>query len=1113
MFYKEVSDLMTTSNDQGIMTALSQGSSFNELTMSVVKQIEWDYMPHQYDIDNHLSDQDLIISGITETYNNATVVVADLNNQVTQFQNDLVTTVQSKADQIEALYKETSITRLSIEARLDAIAAKLAKIENLVDKFEQPVKFFGNDSISHAAEEPTNNTVYNDLELDFQTSNGTSGLLFHTREEASNSSLSLYMQGGSLIFEFNIDGAVETVRSMVDVCDGCWFRVHANRYGNTGQLTVTRLSTGGTTSSFSSTPLDINIYLALPGPFYVGGLPNGVDPHMNRGYFEGCVYNVIFDGVQVPIWKARTLAGETACCSKPVETDTSTSTSGVTMNGFGYVELKQNDLNFAETSGVSVHFRTYDTDAVILAVDAEKTDEYYGIFLKQGQLVFEYGSDASNIYVKTSNTYNDGGWHQVVTYHNSTEAMISVLSLNDTGYHLQETVKSILVTSTAPMTSLAFANVYLGGVAPDFKASWLPVDPSFAGCLKELQHSKGSDPLLYIRNITDSLIQQEGVDLKGCIDEIIPGLSFASDTAYAWIGLLPATTVTFNTIQFQLYTEQHDGILVYVQSATDPTMHLYVSVYGGIVFMKIGDAAPILTTDMFVSNGQQQDITIDISTSSPKLIVNGQTFTSPGTVSTGLVASSFYVGGVPNSVVLDHDLPVQASLQGGIDQLYINNNLLDFFRVSIILAQSGASLAGLPLPPDTLPLPPFTTTTSIPTSPAPSCAVTPSYGSVTEGVRFGDQDVSYLAFNLGSTSNLFTTSFVLVTEFRALDPNGLIYYAASSENDPSSWLALYLQDGYLTFSMQTDTKDFRTKGVQLSKKYDDGNWWESTVLRINDFVALIVTSRSDYKNNEVPSTQFSNLNVNTDLFIGGVTPNITGYPFNGTIPVGKLPFSGCLRKMELNSHTQPNPIIFDLSAPSYSQGTGQCYANVVPGVYFAGSGYAHISNNFTVGNSLEVDFTLKPTENTGILMTLVTSTDHYAVLQLNDGQVELLLPNASNTSSPVILSTFLLLKPHDICDGSEHTLSAHVNTSHVVIRVDGVRHVAAVPPESTAWVMTLDGGNLYLAGKPGGVTNHSAGMVTNNFSGCVTSMAVNGDVKNPREVAELTGAMIGCPSG
>ena len=54
------------------------------------------------------------------------------------------------------------------------------------------------------------------------------------------------------------------------------------------------------------------------------------------------------------------------------------------------------------------------------------------------------------------------------------------------------------------------------------------------------------------------------------------------------------------------------------------------------------------------------------------------------------------------------------------------------------------------------------------------------------------------------------------------------------------------------------------------------------VLRINDFIAVIVQERRDYKNNNVGAASASTLSTSTRLYVGGIPPTLTGLPFTGT---------------------------------------------------------------------------------------------------------------------------------------------------------------------------------------------------------------------------------------
>ena len=68
--------------------------------------------------------------------------------------------------------------------------------------------------------------------------------------------------------------------------------------------------------------------------------------------------------------------------------------------------------------------------------------------------------------------------------------------------------------------------------------------------------------------------------------------------------------------------------------------------------------------------------------------------------------------------------------------------------------------------------------------------------------------------------------FAVRLEFRALQPSGLLLYTASSSINPANFFALFLQDGYLYVSMETDNSAVLTKNVRTNENsYANGEWW------------------------------------------------------------------------------------------------------------------------------------------------------------------------------------------------------------------------------------------------------------------------------------------------
>lgn len=70
-------------------------------------------------------------------------------------------------------------------------------------------------------------------------------------------------------------------------------------------------------------------------------------------------------------------------------------------------------------------------------------------------------------------------------------------------------------------------------------------------------------------------------------------------------------------------------------------------------------------------------------------------------------------------------------------------------------------------------------------------------------------------------------SFTITMEFRALQPNGIMLYARSADSNPLYYIGLYMKDGLLMFSMNSQTGNVgSTTGLNSQFRYDDGKWWE-----------------------------------------------------------------------------------------------------------------------------------------------------------------------------------------------------------------------------------------------------------------------------------------------
>ncbi len=82
---------------------------------------------------------------------------------------------------------------------------------------------------------------------------------------------------------------------------------------------------------------------------------------------------------------------------------------------------------------------------------------------------------------------------------------------------------------------------------------------------------------------------------------------------------------------------------------------------------------------------------------------------------------------------------------------------VNFFDPEFLVAtdQQGVFLSGLPLPPDTLPPIPFTTIAPPPTTPQATCGQRLEFSTSDIGVRFGDSNEGYVAFDATENADIF----------------------------------------------------------------------------------------------------------------------------------------------------------------------------------------------------------------------------------------------------------------------------------------------------------------------------------------------------------------------
>ena len=136
--------------------------------------------------------------------------------------------------------------------------------------------------------------------------------------------------------------------------------------------------------------------------------------------FEGCIYNMKYNGDQVPIWQQTLSAESTAhCCPRPPALPRPPTINAVDFKGFGYVQIDRGQFIIEQQGQITLQFRTFDPNAVLVLVDDQLTNAYYGLYLNDGHVQLDILSDGDVISTNMHTTvtsvrkYNDGQWYKV----------------------------------------------------------------------------------------------------------------------------------------------------------------------------------------------------------------------------------------------------------------------------------------------------------------------------------------------------------------------------------------------------------------------------------------------------------------------------------------------------------------------------------------------------------------------------------------------------------------------------------------------------------------------------------------------------------------------------
>ncbi|XP_077988585.1 laminin subunit alpha-2-like [Glandiceps talaboti] len=1083
------------------------------------------------------------VTVIQQSVTNATIMNQELVTLVPRIESELDTVISNVAT-IQDVSNRTDYLRSDITSKLALLQKKLEQVQQAVANSKQPVHFSARSSMQFARGHPEESYLFNEVSMNVKAET-KSGLLFYTENYDNSALMGLEVVDGYPVFRYNLGQDLVSVQSPVDICCNEWYEILATRYGYEGRLSVKSIATGGASMNYEKSVVTYQKYLGLglSSLLYVGGLPldyqlnrtkdappditsavNQLEdssivetmPIVNRD-FVGCLANVKFDDQELNLWQPDYQEGVVSCCNRPViDTTPEAITPGVSFNGFGYLELPMQEFTINTNSIMSVEFRTWMTNAVLLLVNRQDIQPYMGLFIANNKVVFEF-TTVTNVKktLETIMDYNDAKWYKATGGFNSSHVFLEVAAVDSGSV---ETYTMPLSTSVT-FNLLQFGPRLFVGSGVTESVNRGPTNFKFAGCMRNLMLSNGTSEELVLRPMTnETAVSYYDVSFTGCLAEVVPGIGFEDSQTYTYVRMTVGSVLSSTEkIEFQFKTMENSGMLAYSYDDTSFNKLFYITLFHGNIFVQYnigeGISDPLQTTNLRLNDGQWHDVKIEFNglaatlkvDSNPTVASNRQLNTDNGISISGFL----YLGGVPSTipVLIGGEFPIRDSFIGNINGFALNDEEFEFNNPNIVseIRQIGLILSGVPPQIAQLPPLPYTTVAPQPGTPLPlTCASPVSVVESATGLRFGMKGNSYVTYTLDEISKQnWQASFVINVQFRATSPNGLIFYAAQSYQNPVTFMALHMIDGALSFNIMTSSRVLTGLDIRTKFKYNTGELIEVYILRINDFVAIMVPRWRDYKNNEESSNKPSALNIETPLFIGGLSDSVIDPP------VERLGFDGCIISVQVSTDGPIDPVLFDMSAPTTSENTGKCTENkVTAGAFMEGSGYMILENNFEVGSKLKIKMMIRTTIRNALLLAVARDISNFFTLDISEGKVRAVVSHG--LSSPYIVQTSSLTSEYVICNNQPHMLTVSMTTEGLEISID------EYPPDVflfNSGIPVVDTNDpVYVGGLPGNEqTKIVNGIRTESFSGCIQSLEINQVTRDLRLPVASVAVQSGCP--
>ncbi|KAI5705223.1 hypothetical protein M8J75_013109 [Diaphorina citri] len=947
-------------------------------------------------------------------------------------------------------------------------------------------------------------TTRNDIVLTYAiSSQHRDALLFYLPSKSSDDYLAVEMINRKIRFVWSLGGEpgevthpmhIQTAGDLAN--DQHWYKIEVQRIANVGYLLVRPVVlplgsplVNALPLSNTSTPgigrLDV-------GPLdraWVGGGETRPPYLLSRqSGLVGCLHHVALDGRPMGLWNFRSQSDTCTVCIEGAE-ESVQDELGYRFSGDGYSLLQHESISTYNKYlfSVSLSFRTFSEDALLLLAIGHQQDRYVSLVLQQGHVVFRisYGGDSS-LEISTTGRYNTGNWTRLeATRYFDRKKKIERGLLKVEGESRDGAPN--IPPSQDDIPDLLRAQYFLGGVSPGF-TSPLSLPPSFLGCMANINVAQEA--------YSPTRGQYWGVQ-PGCSNKPLTIVGFSGD---GYLELQSHTLKKKASFGFMFATHQEDALLMLstlegfgtygdmnedneeytnLIDAESRQSYYSVSLRRGQLDVRInaGRGEVRLASDsseyndaafhsiLVTKQGRRLELRVDDVVHALATLPEGSSVVRmPGQW------GGLFFGGLPQGINTTGRAVSDVPLIGTIKDAIFNDELLHFDAP----IEFEHALIGRPGLAWTTSGPDSSSDASLLTArdDMTGCRKVNSYSLEPGAVKFGDKKHSHVLVTYRKR-NVFQKVFIVELKFRSFYNDGLLFIVPGNKGKQSHYLMTSLRNGRLSVLLKSRGKaEVMSQGV-----LNDGQWHMVRIEKAEK--ELIVHVDSILAGSTKAPRRLSIGNV---MYVGGIPEHV----MDSTEPVIQRTdtLKGCIQKLSVNGHAE------DLvGETAQHHNVGQCFPSVERGSYFPGDAYAVYRNQFNIGDLTDLELEFRTSELTGILLS-VSEPEGYPALSIELNQGKIILAGDMGDRRTFLIEHSFTSK-YSGCDNRWHHVHLQIIKDEITLRVDAAEHKYFLS-DNGHFTSAKTNSPLYIGGLPDGAAIGTLDT-RENFKGCIRNIVIGGE--------------------